>query len=45
MKVSKTMKARIIKLFREEGKTVAEIAMLVGKPIPVVMTIINQEVF
>lgn len=45
MKVSDKLKAKILKLFKEDGLTIAEIALIVGKPIPIVSTIIHQEVF
>lgn len=45
MKVSAKLKIKILKLFKEDGKTIAEISLIVCKPIPVVSTIIHKEVF
>jgi hypothetical protein len=39
--VSNKVKAEILKLFVVDGKTIAEIAMLVHKPIPIVATVIK----
>jgi hypothetical protein len=43
-KVNNKTKTEILRLFVIERKTVAEIAMLVHKPIPVVATIIKETV-
>jgi hypothetical protein len=43
-KVNNKTKAEILRLFVVEGKTIAEIAMLIHKPIPIVATIIKETV-